>query len=285
MNPGDKNVYDATNILCMLFDARKIVPNLSAEQKHTLHISKEHLSGANISVPVFINTLKTLDEKGYLFGVSTFGQDARDELKKLQNKHEYENILAQLDKIDLTNFESEAKDMMSQTLSKKMPPGYEFDVDGFMEESGGLKEWIELTKEALIEAGDETISIVVLMPFRSIERLLEKMNSGIKFDDIKDAGLWYEQDNGTLHFDEKTISTQHGRKRYVHYALQSLFNQFENNEIDYVDIPEFDEARETELELKSFRDALSSFVKKDSRLKEIFTVHGTSLELHEEPIA
>jgi hypothetical protein len=285
MTPRDKNIYSTVNVLCMLFDARKIVPNLSDEQSHTLTVSKEHLTDADISVPVFVNTLKVLDEKGYLFGVSTFGQEARDELKKLQSNPEYEKILSELDKIDLSGFESEAKNMMSQVISKRMPPGCEFDHDEFMKESGDFKEWLTNAKEALREMNDETISTVVLMPFRSIERLLEKMNSGIKFDDIKDPGIWYENDNGAFHFDEQTVSTQHNRKRYVHYALQALFNQFENNEIDYVDIPEFDDSKGMEKEMKSFRDALSGFIKKEDRLKEIFTVHSTHLEIHEEPIA
>lgn len=151
-----------------------------------------------------------------------------------------------------------------------------------MNEKVTIKDLFETTREVLKNHTNKDVSTVILMPFRNIERLLEKMNEGTTFDEVKDAGVWYENDEGLLHFDEQSVSTKHTRKRYVHFAFQALFNQFESNQLDFVEIPEFDDAKGKEKEMKSFRDALSSFIKKRPRLADIFTVHSTYLEINEE---
>jgi len=283
VNPKERNLLDALNLLTLLFRARKqSIPKLNDEQQHTLTVTKEHLALAELSTPIFINTLKTLHERGYLMAVSIFEDKAHLVIQESFSDEKYSEILKEIEKVDTKEVQEKLKLGIADVLEKMKPANQQFDRDGFMNEKVTIKDLLETTREVLKNHTNEDVSTVILMPFRSIERLLEKMNEGITFDEVRDAGVWYENDAGLLHFDEQSISTNHTRKRYVHFALQSLFGQFKNNQIDFVEIPEFDDAKGKEKELKSFRDSLSSFIKKHKRLSEIFSVHSTYLEINEE---
>ena len=107
------------------------------------------------------------------------------------------------------------------------------------------------------------------------------MNDGTAFDDVKDAGVWYDATAYELHFDDTTIPTAYNNKpNKEHFALKALFNQFGEQLIDYDDIPEFDSENKVK-EMKSYRDSLNRFIKKHPRLPEIFTIHADHLAIHE----
>ena len=75
MNPKEQNIINTLNLLVLLFRVRKqAIPKLTDEQQHTLKVTKEHLATAGIAIPVFINTLKTLDDKGYLRSIYKYGE-------------------------------------------------------------------------------------------------------------------------------------------------------------------------------------------------------------------
>ena len=141
---------------------------------------------------------------------------------------------------------------------------------------------LELVREAYKGYTPDVVATLILSPFRSIERLLEKMNDGVPFDEVKDAGVWYDPVVYELHFDDTTVSASYqGKPNKEHFALRALFTQFDEPRIDYADIPEFDQDNK-ETEKRSYRDALNRFIKKHPRLAEIFAVQTDHLAIKQE---
>lgn len=285
MNPKEQNIINTLNLLVLLFRVRKqAIPKLTDEQQHTLKVTKEHLLTAEISIPIFINTLKTLDEKGYLIAVSIFEEKFHSEVKKFFSEEKYQEILKQIETIDTESLSEKLKVGIVDALEKKAPANHELDRAGLMNEEITLKILLGDARSVLADHTSEDISLIILMPFRSIERLLEKMNDGIKFDEIQDAGIWYDPTKYLFHIgDAPPISTiYNGKPNKEHFALSALMYEAEETRIDYIDIPEFDDTNTKETEKKSYRDALNRFIQKHPKLTEIFTVHSDHLEVHEE---
>ncbi len=269
----------------LLFRVRKqIIPKLTDEQQHTLKVTKEHLSTAGISIPVFINTLRTLDEKGYLVAVSIFEEKFHSEVQKFFSEEKYPEILKQIETVDTKELSEKLKVGIVEALEKKTPANHELDRVGLMNEEITLTSLLNDAHAVLADHTPEDISTIILMPFRSIERLLEKMNNGMKFDEIQDAGIWYDPAKYLFYIsDEKPISTFYNEKpNKEHFTLTALMCGAEENRIDYIDIPEFDDTKTKETEKKSYRDALNRFIRKHPKLSEIFTVHSDHLEIHKE---
>ena len=166
-------------------------------------------------------------------------------------------------------------------LEKTAPANIRADREEVMKEDVSMTSLLEEFREAYKGYTPDVVSLIILSPFRSIERLLEQVNAGVSFDDVKDEGVWYESDTHEFHFDDTSISTGYqGKPNKEHFVLQALFNQFEEPRIDYADIPEFDHDN-VEKDKKAYVDALARFVKKHPRLSEIFSVHSDGLVIHE----
>jgi len=283
VNPKEQNIIDTLNLLLLLFRAKKqSFPQLTEEQQHTLKVTKEHLAIAEISIPVFINTLNTLSEKGYLFAVSIFEDKFHSEIQKVLSDKNYPEILKQLENLDMGVFDRELKQRIADTIEKIKPANLELDRKELMEDEHiSFASLISDGVSVLAGHTSNEVAIVTLMPFRSIERLLEKMNAGMKFDEVQDAGIWYDPKNFLFHIDEDTVSTSYQHKpNKEHFALTALLGMISESKIDYTDVPEFDDANDNEM--RSYRDALKRFVEKHPRLSEIFTVHSDHLEIHTE---
>jgi len=284
VTPKEQNILNALNLLVLLYCAKKQqFPKLSEEQQHTLMITKEHLIKANLTLPVFANTLKIIDEKGYLYGVTIIEDKYHSEIQKFLDDDHYKKIIDEVDKVDLSEPMEKFKMQIGDYFEKKLPANYFFEKEKLKEEKLTFKDLLNNAKETLSGYNEQVISIIILMPFRDVERLLEKMNEGVNFDDIKDVGIWYDPKNYLFHFDEESVSTSYNNKpNKEHFALQALFSQFKDACIDFVEIPEFDDSKGQKIEIKSNYDALIRFVSKHSRLKQIFTVHKDRLEIHED---
>ena len=254
-------------------------PKLSEELKHTLKITKENLASADLTIPVFINTLAELTRKGYLTALSVFEDKYHPEILKFLDDAEYAKTLKELEKIDTSAFIEKYKMAIADSLQETAPANVQGIREEILSEEIDIKTLLDTSREALQGYTPEVVSTVVLSPFRDIERLLEKMNDGIAFEAVKDAGIWYDSIAHELHIDDTTISTSYQNKpTKAHFALQALFKQFGEPQIDYVDIPEFD-LDHMDTEKKSYRDSLNRLLKKHPRLKELFTVHTGHLSI------
>lgn len=288
MSPKNQNVYRTLNLLVLLFRAKnQNNPKLSLEEKHTIKVTAEHLDKENLTPAIFHNTLTLLDKKGYLLGVTIIEDRAYAEFDKFFDDKTYNEALKEIRKIDTPELMAKFKDSVATYYENRVPANFHFDREGLESDDFSLEQFItetreEMKKPSLFGSEEKPVAIVLLMPFRSIERLLDEMDNGKNFDEVKDSGIWYEKTEQVFHYDEKTLSTKHNRKQYVHYAFKALFSQFESNVIYYAELEEFDHLRDREKELKSYRDALNTFLKKDKRLHEIFSIHNNYLEIHED---
>lgn len=283
MTPRDQNILATLNILVLVFRSQKhMFPKRSEKMQHTLQITQEHLAQAGINIPVFINTLQELANNGYLLaGNSVFESKYHDEFLKVLDDVQYEKIQTELEKVDTSELEQKLKILAADMLEKTAPAYIPVDREEVMKEDVSMKSLLEEFREAYKGYTPDVVSVIILSPFRSVERLLEQVNAGIRFDDVKDEGIWYEPSAYEFHFDDTVVSTGYqGKPNKEHFALQALFNQFEEPRIDYTDIPEFDKDNK-EKSRKAYFDALNRFIKKHSRLSEIFSVHSDALVIHE----
>lgn len=283
MSPRDQNLLATLNILVLIFRSQKhMFPRRSEEMQHTLQITKEHLAQARISAPVFINTLQELANKGYLLaGNSVFESKYHDEFLKVLDDTQYEKIQTELEKVDTSQLEEKLKVFAADLLEKTAPAYIPVDREEVMKEDVSMKSLLEEFREAYKGYTPDVVSVIILSPFRSLERLLEQLNAGVLFDNVKDEGIWYDANTYYFHFDDTSVSTAYqGKPNKEHFALASLFGQFEESRIDYTDIPEFDNDNK-EKDRKAYFDALTRFIKKHPRLSEIFSVHTDALVIHE----
>lgn len=283
MTPRDQNILAALNILVLVFRAQKNnQPKLTEEEEPILRITKEHLAQAGITAPVFINTLQTLTDKGYIIAAnSVFEEKYHEELAKVLDDTGYQKIQDELRKIDTSKLEEGIKIAAADIIEKTAPAHAHVDRAEIMKEDVSMAGVLEKFRTSYKGYSSEVVSMIILSPFRSIERLLEQMNVGVPFDEIKDDGVWYEMAAYEFHFDDTKVATAYqGKPNKEHFALKALFSQFEESRIDYADIPEF-EQDDKDAEKKAYKDALNRFIKKHHRLSEIFSVHADHLEIHE----
>jgi hypothetical protein len=282
MTPRDQNVLNTLNLLVLLFRAQKqTYPALDEEQQHTLKITHEHIKIACLSIPVLLNTLVELNTKGYLFALSVFEEKYQPEIQKFLDDETYSKILDEVAKHDTSELVEKFKVAGVAMLHETLPANMSIPPEEFLKEELDMKMILDSAREVMRGYTPDVVATIVLSPFRSVERLLEKMNSGTLFDDVKDAGVWYDPTAYELHFDDATISTAYNNKpNKEHFALKALFSQFGEPLIDYDDIPEFNLEHKIK-EMKSYRDSLNRFLKKHPRLTDLFTVHSDHLAIHE----
>jgi len=284
MSPKEQNILDTLNLLVLLFHSRKTtLPRLSEEESHTLFVTKEHLEGAKISIPVFINTLEILATKGYLAYVPMHEQKMHDEINEFKNSPLYPETIDKIRQSTTEEQNTNLKTGIATIFENTIPKHMSYDKEGLMADPFTIADLFEQGLKLVSNQSERTISIIILMPFRSVERLLEKMNGGMKFDEVQDAGIWYDSDNKRFHFGEESIDTVYqGEPSKFHFVLESLFNQKEDGVIDFSSNTEFNTHADPREENKRFYLSLNHFVKKHPELARIFTVHADRLEVNKD---
>lgn len=282
MTPREQNILSTLNLLVLIFRSQKNnLPALNDEQRHTLRITEEHIGLAGLTTPVFLNTLADLNSKGYLFSVGVFEKKYQPEIQKFLDDETYSKILEELEKIDTTELVDKFKIAGAAAMQESLPANISIPNEVILNEELKFKDILDSAREAMKNYTPDTVATIILSPFRSVERLLEKMNDGIPFSAVKDAGIWYDPIAYEFHFDDQTISTAYqGKPNKEHFILKVLLGQFDESRIDYDDVPEFDYDNK-EADKRSYRDSLNRFIKKHPRLLEIFSVHSDGLSLNE----
>lgn len=272
MKPRDENLIATTNLLVFLYRARKEnSPHLSAEERQLLLIKLEYLDKAGITLPIFHNTLRLLDRKGYLMGVSIIDDDFHKKIKEAVSDRGYEEALSQIPDLNAEFFTPEGKKKILEKLSGITPPQYEFNADGFKNEKVTVKQVLDETRSVLKTHQDNIVSYVMLWPFRSVETLLDKLNDGENFDDIQDSGVWYDPLKYEFHLGNEVVPTSYqGKPNIEHDVLVRLPDFLDDGVIWYDEIDSH--------KPRSLKDALTKFVRKNEQLEKMFTVHKDRLE-------
>lgn len=274
---------DTLNLLELLLRARiQNNPGLTDEQQHTLTITKEHLVKTQISIPVFLNTLQMLNDKGYLIAVSTFEDDFRKQIGEALTKENFEKLLVDVGRADTGVVVQKIQEVARAYIDKIAPQNFTPDWSAEPLEEMTLASILNDGREVIVNSSPDTVSTVIILPFRSIERLLEKINSGMSFNEVQDAGIWYDAFKYEFHFHEQVLSTANrGTATIVHFVLDALFSGTGGSVVDYSYVAEFNEQRGFAKENKRHADAMRHFVSKHSVVSDVFKIYSDRIEIAE----
>lgn len=282
MAPLEDNLIKTLNLLTYLSRQNNVaIPKLSDEKLHTLCINEDNASRLSIDIYTFINTLETLAEKSYLAYIPLIDKNWRTKLKEFDESPDKTEVLKVLQSPENESIDQNFKEGIAIIFENAIPKNHQFDREGLMASDTTFSGVIEMGLEKLKNLDDDVLVLVILMPFRSIDRLLRKLNEGLKFSEIQDAGIWYDSERFIFHIGDRKIETSYnGKPNKEHFALTALFNNPGENNLDYDDIPEFDSTNDGER--KAYYDALSAFTKKDPELPKIFDIHNGYFEINKD---
>ncbi len=285
MTPKDKNILDILNLLVLLHRSKKqMLPKQPEEELDMLLVTEEHLQMSGLTMPVFLNALDLLGSKGYALYMSPFAKQAREEIARYQKSDDFSKAMAILAKQDSKEMNLKLREAIATDLPKIAPKDMTLDMKALMNDDQITIE--NLLREAnahVLTYTPDTIATVMLLPFRRIERLLEKMNSGMKFDEVQDAGIWYDSIKFEFRFGEKIVSTAYNNTpMLVHFILDTLFNELQDLSMDYSECSEFSRQNNKAKEKKKFSDAMRGFVSKNPELSKIFRFHSNGIEIQKE---
>lgn len=222
MIPKDQNILNTLNLLTLLFRAnQQKIPKLFDEELHTLTVTKEHLEVGNITIPIFINTLNTLHTKGYLFAVSIFEHEYHAKIRESASEELQTEVLEALKEKGIEEIPLEVKIMFAEALEKMAPPGANFKIDRkvIAEDKIKFKDFLDETQALRAGHKDTDVSVIILLPFRDTQKLLDEMNRGESFDDIQDSGIWYDPIKYEFHVGDKIIPTSYQGKANVEHEV------------------------------------------------------------------
>lgn len=280
MNIRDANILKTLNLLSLLKLERSAIFEDGDPKRDIFMVTEKHLSDSNLSKAEFIRVLILLAKRGYVASAPVFGDTFDSDIKLLYKNKEIQKEIEALD--PNKELPQKADDALHKLVRAMTPANIEYEREDI--ESPSQKYVLEESFELLQDFKKGTFAFVLPIPFKDIDWLLSKMESGQSFDDIIDPRVHYDAKNYRLFFgDNISIETSYQNKpNKEHFALQALFKDHKQTEIDYIDIPEFDHSRDREREKKSFREALSRFLKKHPELPKIFTVRTDHLSLNED---
>lgn len=280
MTIADNKILKTLELLVMLSHSRRQFSHgLTPEQKATLTVSKQLIIDAGLTVPEFTNSVREIAKKGYVWHVVIFDDELRSQIDGFINSDQYSVVLEELKKLDTEETSNKLKQSAVEQLSRMLPHSAELDQKEIDEDHINVSEAFTDGIEAFKKMRPDEIALVILMPFRDINTLLVKMNDGKSFDDIQDDGFWYDQNKYEFHIDSDVISTNYqGKPNLEHYILKEFYNGTNTASVTYEDLAEFDVAKGEE----AYRDAMRNFIKKNDKLRAIFTPRKYNTEFHPE---
>jgi hypothetical protein len=275
MTIQEKDIKFTLNQLIVLHRQQQVFKNVwTAEQLNTLQIKKEHVIDAGLTIPIFLNTLEEIAKKGYLSNTPIIDQKHRNQLADVKaGKHQTE-ITDLLLKVDTIETQEKLKAGIAKIFRNTLPHDYEFNEAGFMASEINIEDLMTAGMEAFTDTTD-LVAVVVIMPFRSIERLLSKMNEGIAFNEVKDPGLWHDASSYTLFFnDQKYLTKYRNDPIKAHFVFQVLFSK-PTETLDFNSIPDAESN-------KVYFDSLSHFIEKHPDLEPIFAITSSSITINQD---
>jgi hypothetical protein len=276
MTPIENDLYKTLNLLVMLSRSRRqLFPKLSEEEKATLMISKQILHDSGLTIPEFTNCLHLLGEKGYTWHMVFFDDHLRSQIDGFVNGSEYDGLIDKLKALDTPEFSDKLKASVVQDFEKIMPAGSIIDQEMVKSDDITFSQAFDEGIQKYKKMRTEEVALVLLMPFRNIEKLLEKIQSGKSFDEIQDSSIWYDTTKYEFHIGDEIIPTSYqGKPNIEHTVLEKLNECFDDGAIWFDDFSDY--------KPRALKDALSKFVNRNEGLKQVFTIHSDRLEFAKE---
>jgi len=273
MKPFASGLYKTLHLLVMLHRANKQkVPSVSAEEAATIRISRQILTDAGLTVPELANYLRWLADKGYLLHIVVFDNHVRKQIDETMSGKNGAKINKALQEKEEANESKEFDSAVIEFIKPKLPPGKELDENMVYEEKFKPSELSKDGYSMFKKLRPDEIALVVILPFREIERLHERIGDGEEPKDIKDEGTWYDADEHIFHLGEETIATSYnGKKNTEHYVLVKFEEGRKTGKIHFDEIDGF--------RPETLRQAMYRFVEKNDRLNNIFKVRTNRVEV------
>ena len=239
MTPREQNLFRTITLLTMLFRSNKRkVPTLSEQEQHTIIVTKEHLQNEQLPLSAFVNSLDLLDQKGYLMAHSILDQKEHMQLQETLSDENYRAAVKELEAEGQPQLSPELKESIFTVYKNAAPELGKEEKQEFIDQKITYQELIDLGRDTLINSTGDEVSYVVLLPFRNLETLYEKMADGQKFDDIQNASIWYDPNQKVLHANGKKIQTHYQAKANIEHDVFLLIpDSLDEGTVWFDDIP------------------------------------------------
>lgn len=273
MLQSDQNILKTLDLLTTLSHSRKsFSTGLTDEERATFIISKQLIADAGLTLFQFISAIRELSLRGYTFHHLYFDERVRKQLDAELKKPELKKELKKLESLDTQEISDKIKKGTIESLNKLAPAGQKIDVDEVDDEFIKFSDLTKQSIEAYKKLKPNELGYVWLLPFRSIERLYTKMDSGMSYDHIQDTDIWYDSTKRKLYVGSDTYSTNYrGTTSRVHFILDALFKNLDSGlTIGYEIAHEFDEVHNG---YKKHYDSMRHFVKNKTKLEDIFEIY------------
>ncbi len=285
MSPRDEKILKTASLLSLQFQQKHLFTKPKTVERYTLHIKKEHIFDTGLTIPDFLLSADVLAEKGYLVCARLVDENYRTILKRfIDDPSQFPEITTVKEKLNQPDKLQKLHDAVMSSFKNVKPKSLDMD---FRENEKPDYTIGDLLNDGIKGIGtdlNDLVCVVIIMPFRDIERVYNKMQSGLTFDQVKDPGLWYEADKCILHFEDTEIVLEHQNKpNKSHYALMALFDKKEHF-LDYVDIPQFDRVKSMTAEKKTFCDSLRGLIKNHPDLEQVFTIGTHTVSINQKYI-
>jgi DNA-binding MarR family transcriptional regulator len=284
MPPKEQKLLRALELLTMLYDARQQFPRgLSEEEKATLKVTKQLLDDAGLTIPEFTNQLKKLSKRGYLWHFVIFDDVLRAQIDAEIDSKQTAEALTKLEEKDTKELSDKIKAESIASLNKIAPTGKELVASDYEDEFVKIS---EVSKQGLAvykSLRPDEMALILVYPFRSLHRLHEKMDAGMKFEEVQDTNIWYDSINHKLHVGTAIFNTgKKGSPTRVHHILNGLFSDKYVPElvIDFTDVQYFEGYDGTVKENKRHYLSMHNFLKTNGKLRDIFINHSDRLEIN-----
>ncbi len=247
----------------------------NAVERATLTITKQLINDAGLTIPEFTNASHILSEQGYIWHLIIFDNRIRQHVAIALDPKISREIIERLE--SSPEYLSNLKLDVLKHFKIALPSGTKLDIEDFFDKEITIKEAALAGIEVLKKWDTKDIATVILMPFKDINRLMNRLKNGEDFDKATKEGFWYNQNTYEFYIDEKIISTSYqGKPNKEHYILVEFFIKPGLTTFDYEELANFDKAIGTQ----PYRDAMRKFLKKHPNLKRIFTVREYNTEFH-----
>lgn len=284
MLAGDQKILNTLELLVTLSNSRRrFSHDLSDEEKETLTVSKQLITDSGLTIFQFVRALKKLGDKGYIQYFVIYDEHIRSQIDEQLKKEGLEAELKKLEVHDTKELSDRMKTETIDSINKIAPAGKKLNPedskDEFIKISDASRGGIELYKKLR----PDEIAMIFILPFRSLERLYEKMDADIRFEQVQDTNIWYEPAKYRLHVGNHIFNTgNRGSATRVHHILNKLFSEQNISDfvVDYTDVEYFDDIDGIEKENKRHYLSMYTFLKTNGKLRDIFINHSDRLEVN-----
>lgn len=273
MTPHTSGLYKTLHLLVMLWRSnRQRIPKLELAEQAVLKINRQVLRDAGLTVPELANYLTWLAERHYAEGIVIFHDKYRERVKKEMDGDAGKRITVALQTLDKEAGDGKAKQMVIEHIKSKLPHHMELDEEEVEADGVSMSDLSGEGYKLFKRLQPDEISLVVLFPFRSVERLLERIGDGEKPSEIKDEGTHYDHEKHIFYIGEEPIPVSHqGKENIEHHVLIHFEQAKKTGKIWFDDIDGF--------RPNSLKRAMYRFLEKDKRLEALFSVHRDRIEV------